>query len=212
MKLLKVILIVLAIVLIGLAGWFLLQRYNATYGPAGPIGLDTVVYSESTPDERRTDSACGNYVVPDDQPRKIEIPSVGIDNCIQKVGVDQNGAIAVPSNVHLAGWFVDSAVPGAKGLSIIDGHVLGRYGDAIFVNLHKLVPGNRVNIQMGDLSYKSFEVVDSNNYSVEDAQPKIFEMLGDVDSQLTLITCFGTFDAQSQTYDQRLIVRAKLIE
>ena len=58
--------------------------------------------------------------------RRLLLQVISIDAYLQNVGVDQNNQIAVPNNIHIAGWFVDSVRPGENGLSVIDGHVDGR--------------------------------------------------------------------------------------
>ena len=58
--------------------------------------------------------------------RRLLLQVISIDAYLQNVGVDQNNQIAVPNNIHIAGWFVDSVRTGENGLSIIDGRVDGR--------------------------------------------------------------------------------------
>ncbi len=192
--------------------WGLWQQYHATHAPEVTIPKEIVTHSEDEPDETVPQEACEEYIVGDNEVRKIEIPGINVSGCIQKVGIDQNNAIAVPTNIHLAGWYVGSPVPGQEGNSIIDGHVLGRYDDAIFADLEDIETGDMVRIQFGDKSWKEFEVVDSHDYLEAKASSKLFEQLEDVDSQLTLITCSGNYDSQAQTYNKRLIVRTKLVE
>src|SRR5690606_17426720 len=135
-----------------------------------------------------------SYQVPGAEPRQIEIPSIGDIGCIQSVGVDQYGDIAVPTTVHLAGWIVDRSLPGEQGVSIIDGHVSGRYGDAIFSNLERVKNGDILRLQFGDLSWKEFEVAEIISLSIDEATKQMFNQLPNSDSQLTLITCSGNFD------------------
>lgn len=198
----------LAIGLIGYGLWGLWNRHQAVHDPTVTIPAETVTHSTGMPNETPPEHACSNYHVADSQPRKIEVPSVDISGCIQKVGVDQNNAIAVPTNIHLAGWYVGSALPGEKGVSIIDGHVLGRYQDAIFKALKDIKPGDIIRIQFGDHSWKEFETIDTNSYPVKESKDPLFAQHPTADRQLTLITCSGAFDAKTQSYDRRTIVRA----
>lgn len=205
----KILALLLAAGLIAYGAWGLWQYYRATHGPTPDIASETVTYSTDEPDEIPPN--CDDYRVADDQPRKIELSRVNISGCIQKVGLDQHQAIAVPTNVHLAGWYVGSAVPGDKGISIIDGHVQGRYSDAIFGTLKDVRAGDIIRVQFGDMSWKEFETVDTNSYSVAETTRHLLGQLEDVDNQLTLITCTGTYDRQSQSYNQRILVRARHI-
>ncbi len=202
------VVVVLASGLVAYGLWGLRERYQATHAPTPSIAAETISYSTDEPEE--TPPNCDDYRVADHEPRKIEIPSIGVSGCIQKVAVDQKGAIAVPTNIHLAGWYVDSALPGQEGVSVIDGHVSGRYSDAIFTNLKNIKAGDAIRVQLGDGSWQQFKVTDKNSYSLDKMTGRLFDRLNGVNSQLTLITCGGRFDRASQTYDERIIVRAGL--
>ena len=204
-----VIVLATALLVYGFLGFW--ERYRITNNPNPTITTEVISVSTGAPDETPLDAVCDDYRVDQSRPRKITIDSVGVDACIQQVGLDQDSNIAVPTNIHLTGWYVDSAVPGGEGVSIIDGHEGGRYNDGVFKNLAQASRGDAIAIELGDGSEESFEVVDVNSYAVEDASLKMLEQLGDVSSQLTLITCGGNFDDSTQTYDERVIVRAKLI-
>lgn len=184
------------------------HRYRVTHAPTPSITAEAVTYTTDTPKEAPPD--CDSFHVADDEPRKIQISSVDISGCIQKVNTDQNGAIAAPNNIHLAGWYTQSVLPGQPGLSIIDGHVMGKYSTAIFTNLKNISAGDEIQIEMGDGSKKLFTVVDSHNYAVDQVTNNLFNRIDGVDNQLTLITCSGNFNRGSQTYNERLIIRAKL--
>ncbi len=205
--------LVVAAGLMAYGGWGFWQRYHATHNPHPVIPAAVVTHSTSKPDETPPTEACADYKVAAGDPRRIQIPALGVDGCVQKVGVDQAGAIAVPTNIYLAGWYVDSVLPGQPGISVIDGHVLGQYHDAIFSKLHTLQPGYAIRIQFGDESWELFQVVDVNSYPMAEVMNKLFQPLdaasASATSQLDLITCGGTYDRRSQSYDQRVVVRAK---
>lgn len=202
------------LVLVG-AGLLIFAAYglwdwsDATRNPNPVIEDVTVTHSVDKPDETKPTQACEDYQVPPSQPRRIEIQSLGVDGCIQKVGIDQNNAIAVPTNIHLAGWYTGSALPGDSGVSIVVGHVLGRYNDAIFDSLGTLKEGDTFRIQFGDMSWKEFEVVSTDDYSIERTATEQFRQLDGVESQLNLVTCGGTWLPDENTYDRRVIVRSK---
>jgi len=147
--------------------------------------------------------------VPADQPREIIIPGISVDGYIQKIGIDQNNQMAVPNNIHLAGWYVNSVKPGEPGLSIIDGHVLGRYNDAIFKDLIDLKPGSTFSIIYGDNSEKLFTVKEVKLLPISDTTAYLNDRDSNIKSQLNLITCGGNFDKNSQTYDKRVVVKSE---
>lgn len=198
------------LVIIGAVG--LLRYFFITHNPNPTISSSTVKYSTDSPDETMLDVVCDNYKTAPKIPRKITIPAIDVDSCIQKVGVDQNKAIAAPTNIHFAGWYIDSSPPGDEGVSVIDGHVSGVYTQGIFSKLHTLKEKDKITIEQGDGAKYIFQVNDVKSYSVDDVMEHLFTPLNGVKSQLNLITCGGKYDQQTKTYEKRVVVRASLGE
>jgi LPXTG-site transpeptidase (sortase) family protein len=166
---------------------------------------DIVVESVEIPEENEPKE----FYVPPDLPKYITIPSINVRGYIQSVGIDQDGLIAVPTNVHLAGWYINSAKPGKEGLSIIDGHRDGSTIGGIFRNLETLSKGDSLSVEYGDGTTYSFEVVDLKRLSIEDAYDFMYSRIDGVDIQLNLVTCGGKWSKEINTYEDRIIVRAK---
>lgn len=204
-------LLVLAAGCIAYGAWGIRQRYAATHTAAPVISSQTVTQSTDAPDETPPTTACETYKVPASEPQKIVLPSLGVSSCVQKVGLTKQGAVAAPTNIHLAGWYTHSVRPGERGVSVIDGHVQGRYSKGIFKDLGKLRSGASIQVQLGSGQWLEFEVVQSGTYPADTAGQEMLKPIEDVDRQLTLITCTGTYDKQTKTYDKRVIVRAKLL-
>lgn len=173
--------------------------------PSAIVSSDVQVPDESVPSPR------DSYDVAAHEPRRIVIPSIEVDGFIQKVGLNHEGAVSAPSNVNFAGWYVNSVVPGEAGLSIVDGHVSGRYSDGIFADLHQLKPGDTFEIEFGNLSRISFEVHEKRQLAATDAAGLLFERNTQITSQLNLITCGGEYDPSTETFEERLIVVAKRV-
>lgn len=172
---------------------------------------DVVTHSTDTPDETRPTAAYNWKGGPKD-PKTISISRIGVNGFIQKVGVDQNRQVAVPNNVFVGGWFVDSVRPGEKGLSIIDGHINGRQQDgAIFQRLPYVTDGDMVTVTFGDDGSKTFEVFATHDLPVKDVPNVLFSQNPSVTNQLNLITCVGRYDKVSQSYDRRFVVYTKLV-
>lgn len=205
----SLVLIFSAILLITYGAWQLWQRDQITNAPNVPVTQDIVTSSTDGPSESKPD--CDNYKVDDNLPRVISLPSVGAEGCIMRVGIDQKGAIAVPNNIHLAGWYTNSVLPGEKGLSIIDGHVSGKYNPGIFKNLIGTKPGDQFQIEFGNGSIKKYEIISVNSYTPEETTKKMYETIEGIDSQLNLITCGGDFNSGSNQYEKRILVTSKLI-
>lgn len=169
--------------------------------------VDIVTESVKVPSEEEPE----DFYVPPDLPKYITIPSIGVRGYIQSVGIDQKGLIAVPTNVHLAGWYINSSKPGKEGLSIIDGHRDGTTIGGIFRKLETLSKGDNISIEYGDGSEYTFEVVDLKKLSIEDAYDFMYSRIDGVDAQLNLVTCGGKWSREIDTYEDRIIVRARSI-
>jgi len=188
---------------------YLKDRQNAIT-PIKVTPTNTVVQSSDTPSEAPV-SPNDFANVPADQPREIKIPAIKVEGYIQKVGIDQDNQIAVPDNIYLAGWYTNSVKPGEKGLSVIDGHVLGRYNDAIFKNLVNLKLGNTFSVIYGDNSEKLFQVKEVKTLPVNETISYLMQSDPAIQKQLNLITCGGNFDKTSQQYDMRVVVKSEAI-
>ena len=138
------------------------QRYTTTHNPKPVISKAIINYSTTKPDETPPTDACSVYVVAPNHPKKISLPTITASGCVEQVGIDQQGAIAVPDNIYTAAWYVKNALPGQPGLSIIDGHISGRYnGNGIFEHLQQLHTSDALTITLGNgtlLRYHVYEV------------------------------------------------------
>lgn len=145
-------------------------------------------------------------------PKQLIVESIGVEAYVQKVAVEQNRRVAVPSNIYLTGWFTESARPGESGLSIIDGHIVDQSDQGIFTRLNELKPGDTFQVRMGDGSEKNFEVLKNDTVDTAKAEATLFSQEPKVQSQLNLITCGGTYDSVSKSYDKRVIVQAEFVQ
>jgi LPXTG-site transpeptidase (sortase) family protein len=146
------------------------------------------------------------------EPSYISLPTIGARGFIQKVGVDQYGQMAAPTNVHLAGWYVNSLLPGQAGLSIIDGHIDGyTHNQGLFGQLNKLQPGDVFTITLGNGSHRSYTVKNIQLVDAANVPSVLFAHDPSIASQLNLITCGGDYDGVSHTYDKRTIIISTLI-
>lgn len=97
------------------------------------------------------------------------------------------------------------------GVSVIDGHVQGRFELAIFYRLKDLKIGEAITVEYGDGRRIHFTIMKVAQYDADETSLRLFEKLPSIDKQLVLVTCGGTFDKSSQTYDQRFVVYAQKI-
>lgn len=201
-----------------LAGGFILilsgasliyDQYVATHG--GSTGQGGIATAEQPSETKPHPTLVKEYTVPAGQPRSLRIASVGISGLIQPVGLTKTTAMAVPTNIYFAGWYTGSVRPGQPGLSIIDGHVSGRYVDGLFKNLAKVKPGAIIEVEFGDRTVKKFAVIDQRKLPDDRAAGYLFTKRANVPAQLNLITCGGTFNKTTGRYDDRVVVVARSI-
>lgn len=197
------ILSVLSILIVG--GLFLLPKDKQV--EAEPV----ITYSTDAPDESKANADNYNWNGAPDEPKKIRISKINVDVFVQKAGVDQDKKVAVPNNVHLAGWFADSQKPGQNGLSVISGHVSGRTTDGVFKQLGSLKAGDEFEVELGNGEVKLYKVIDTKQVKESESAPILFSQNPKVKSQVNLITCGGNFNDQTDQYDDRIIVSGELI-
>lgn len=148
--------------------------------------------------------------LPGIEPRRLRIPNLGINAVVEQVALDSKGRMDVPRNIWNVAWYKLGPLPGERGNAVIDGHLDGPYSPAVFWNLSKLVPGNRIYIQDDKGKEKIFEVFDTATYDFDKAPlDRIFGASND--AQLNLITCNGTFDQGTANYDKRFVAYARLV-
>ena len=179
--------------------------YKVQYGGV-PAGHTVVTASTDQPSEQRPTSS---YSVPADKPLSIQLPTIKTEGFIQQVGVDKDNQMVVPNNVHMAGWYTKSVLPGADGLSILDGHVHGLYAKGIFYDIGKLKSGDAFTVTFGDKSVKNFKVKKVQTVTVKEADTALYVRDTSIGRQLNLITCGGNFNKADRTYDARIIVVAE---
>jgi LPXTG-site transpeptidase (sortase) family protein len=168
-----------------------------------------VSYSTDRPSEAPVTPSTYHSTAGPTEPKYIRLPTIGAEGFVQKMGIDQHGAVAAPNNVNLAGWYVDSLSPGEEGLSIIDGHVDGLKGPGIFLKLSKLAPGDSLTVELGNGTLRTFVVKKVSSVSDAQAAKTVFARDYALKRQLNLITCGGSFNRQAHKYTQRVIVVAE---
>ncbi len=143
-------------------------------------------------------------------PVRLELPSLGLSAEIVPVAVDGDGALDVPANPDVLGWWSSGARPGqGQGSILIDGHIdSATEGLGTFVHLRELEPGDPVLTQSasGDVHY--YRVTGRRQYA-KAALPAGEVFSQDVQERLVLITCGGPFDANAGGYADNVVVFAE---
>lgn len=210
--------IAIILVMIGLAYAYFGARWYST-GELSPLPLPVSALIGSTVDESQVTSAQKEqHKVAENEPQFLDVPKLNITGVrIQKVGVTETNILAFPANVHDAGWYTKSALPGAEaGVVLLSGHASSQYATAVFSQLSRLSPGDQLTVTRGDGETFTYEVHDIRKKSlVYVNQTGMKEMMKSVDPSkdgLSIITDAGRWVPKFKTHDHRLLVRATLVE
>ncbi|MFB6870970.1 class F sortase [Streptomyces sp. NPDC056323] len=146
-------------------------------------------------------------------PERIEIPSIGVEAPVIARGLDKDGAIEPPSfaAAQSVAWYEGGAEPGAKGPALMVGHVDTETRPAVFYGLSAARPGAKVEITRADGTVAEFTVDDVQVFTRAhfDAD-KAYGPRKAGRAELRLITCGGTFDRVTHSYDANVVVSAYL--
>ena len=149
--------------------------------------------------------------LPASSPMTIEIPAIKVDAPVTRLDLNANGTIQVPplSDHNLAGWYDRSVMPGAKGTSVILGHVDDYAGPSVFYNIKNLRKGEAIYVNRADGVTAEF-AVDGVQKAAKTNFPTS-DVYGNVPyPALRLVTCGGPFDAKSGQYLDSIVVYAHL--
>lgn len=153
------------------------------------------------------------YSVAPDMPKLISIPALNVLSRIQQVGIDGSGALQAPYNVHDAAWYSGSVKPGSPGgASIIDGHISGPTQKGVFYGLEQLQPGDAISVEKGDGKKIHYKVVKVEIHDVNKLDMARLLLPVTVGKHgVNLISCTGKFNAQTNNYEQRVLVFAEAV-
>jgi hypothetical protein len=145
-------------------------------------------------------------------PQSLKIPSINVSTPMTQVDLNPDGSPGVPSGgaLNTAAWLKTSPAPGSTGNAIIVGHVkTAQTGPAIFFNLGKLAPGQKIYISRSDGHTAVFDVTAVSSYP-KDAFPDSTVYGSTPDAELRLITCGGDWDAAQGKFSNNVVAFAKL--
>jgi hypothetical protein len=145
-------------------------------------------------------------------PVSVEIPAIGVNSKLLHLGVNSNGTIQVPSlytRPSEAAWYKYSVTPGQIGASVIEGHLDGQHGPAVFFRLGALRPGDSIDVTLANGTIAVFRVTGVRRYLKSSFPAKtIYGATGY--AALHLITCGGAFDQATGHYRGSTVVFASL--
>jgi hypothetical protein len=145
------------------------------------------------------------------KPVRVRIPAIGVDSALMDLRLDSNGRMSVPPDGTEAGWYTGAPTPGELGPAIIAGHVDWGGRQGVFYHLRSLKPDDHVTVTRLDGSTAVFRVIRVDEFPKNKFPTDT--VYGDIDyAGLRLITCGGSFDRQAHSYNDNIVVFAKLVK
>ncbi|WP_298746501.1 class F sortase [uncultured Serinicoccus sp.] len=144
------------------------------------------------------------------QPTSVSIPAIGVTSDLLHLGLDDQGALAVPEgqDYDSAAWYDGSPRPGQDGPAVILGHVSGAAGPSVFFDLARLQVGDTVEVSRADGTTATFEIYDLRQFP-KDTFPTAQVYGNTTGPELRVITCGGTFSDTTGHFDDNIIVFAR---
>jgi LPXTG-site transpeptidase (sortase) family protein len=140
-------------------------------------------------------------------PRRIEIPAIGVSAPVIELGLDADKTLEVPKDYGETGWWKGGPEPGERGAAVIAGHVDSKTGPAVFYRLDDLRAGDEIRVHRSDGTRARFVVARLERHPKDEFPTrKVYARTGE--PTLRLVTCSGDFDAASGHYVDNTIVFA----
>jgi LPXTG-site transpeptidase (sortase) family protein len=145
------------------------------------------------------------------RPIAIRIPSIQVDSEIERRPIIE-GNMQAPTGPFVVAWYGATGRLGVTGNAVFAGHVdYVNIGPAVFARVGELTEGDTVELTGEDVNVYRYSVISSHVYDSSSAP--VLEIIGRTETEsITLITCAGTFDASSHTYNQRLVVSGERLD
>jgi hypothetical protein len=143
-------------------------------------------------------------------PRELLVPSLGIATTVGELGLQSNHQVQVPSSVHTVGWYRLGPTPGQVGSAVILGHVDSYLGPGIFFNIKTLPIGALIEVRLANRTTALFRVTSVVQYAKSNfPDALVYGSSGGRD--LNLVTCGGTFNHETRSYESNIVVFSRLV-
>ncbi|MCC2315309.1 class F sortase [Cellulomonas xiejunii] len=143
-------------------------------------------------------------------PVRVEIPAIGVDSELMRLGLQDDGTMEVPPAGFPAGWYDGAPTPGELGPAVIAGHVDWTTGPGVFYDLAQVSVGDEVRVSRADGTTPVFAVTAVEEHPKDEFPTAA--VYGDLDhAGLRLITCGGDWDGSVRHYTANVVVFAELV-
>ena len=144
----------------------------------------------------------------------MNIPAIGVNSLLQKLGQNPDGSLQVPApgspRYNEAGWYRYSPTPGSLGPAVIVGHLDSVSGPSVFYRLGSLHAHDTVLVTRADGSVAVFTVDQVRRYHKSTFPTQL--VYGNTNhAALRLITCGGPIDPATGHYRDNIIVLGSLV-
>ncbi len=147
-------------------------------------------------------------------PRRLRIPSIGVDSPVVDLGVGGRGEWELPDRE--VGWYRQTALPGGAGNAVLVGHLDDSWGlPRVFAHLKNVRLGDTIEVESAPAALATGSPAPPRplRYVVSETRLVPFTavevMDPTADSRLTLFTCGGAWDFLHGQYSHRQIVVAR---
>lgn len=210
-----VLAIVGAILLLAGTTWLGLDRWQEQRG-ATVISTGTRPTSSAPPLASEPGSGTAGPSVPAEPPteripapRALRIPVIDVATRVVPVGLEPDGALGIPDDVRLVGWYRLGVPPGADhGSAVLVAHRDGRgQGRGAFYDLGRLDVGDDVTVRTASGDRLAYRVVARESFrKTRLPYEELFTASGP--PRLTLISCGGAYDPDRGGYRDNVVVTA----
>ena len=142
---------------------------------------------------------------------ELIVPSAGLKSAIVRVGRTPSGAMGSPDNPYVIGWLDSTAAPGETGNTLLAGHrdfedISGNIGTGVCWELVNTEPGDHMLVRDNEQGiYYVYTVTEAVTLDPRDRDSARY--LWDTEEPvITLITCTGSFNADTHQYSHRFVV------
>jgi LPXTG-site transpeptidase (sortase) family protein len=142
-------------------------------------------------------------------PKLVFIPKLSVGTVVESVGMTEDGAMDTPDDWQSIAWYQPGFAPGEKGHTALAAHRDWQGQAGPFFDLQKLQPGDGIFVA-GDGRLQIYAVTESTMYDrSDDTKGEVFGTSSK--PELSLITCEGQFLNNQDTYKNRRVIQAELI-
>jgi len=141
-------------------------------------------------------------------PTRLRVAAARVDAPIVPVAVDPGGALDLPQDPAVLGWWAGGADPGAgAGTVVVAGHIdTKEQGAGVMARVIELPLGATIELAATHGGLVDYTVVAVRSYPKAALPASIFTRAGR--ERLALVTCGGDFDAATHHYSDNVVVYA----